>query len=177
MDAMNAMKMDMSGMSGMSGMDMGNSTTESCKISMLWNWYVKNSCIFAKSWHIHTSGQFAGSIIGIMAFTMAIFAVRRGQREFDRLISKRRQNNLHGFFTLGLPSDTLHVTFTEHFVRAILYTAVYGSATLLMLMLMSYNGYVLLFSFLAAWIAYVVIDTDSLGHPSGGLGCCMDINK
>jgi copper transporter 1 len=53
----------------MGGMDMGGSASGSpgaaCKISMLYNWYTVDSCFLAKSWHVHTLAQFAGSVIGV----------------------------------------------------------------------------------------------------------------
>lgn len=76
----------------MGGMSMGSSSSStgaSCKISMLWNWYTINSCFLARSWHVKTKGQFAGSCIGVVCIGILVEIVRRLQREYDRYLLRR----------------------------------------------------------------------------------------
>lgn len=74
-------KMSMGGMGGGS----------SCKISMLWNWYTIDSCFIARSWHVRSSGAFAGSCIGVILLVISLEFLRRAQRELDRYF--RRVNS------------------------------------------------------------------------------------
>ncbi|KAJ6138011.1 hypothetical protein N7471_004497 [Penicillium samsonianum] len=69
----------------MSGMDMGNS----CKISMLWNWYTVDACFLAESWHIKSRGMFAGSCIGVICLVLSLELLRRLGREYDSFIVRR----------------------------------------------------------------------------------------
>ncbi|KGO37634.1 Ctr copper transporter [Penicillium expansum] len=69
----------------MSGMDMGNS----CKISMLWNWYTVDACFLANSWHIKSRGMFAGSCIGVICLVLSLELLRRLGREYDSFIVRR----------------------------------------------------------------------------------------
>ncbi|CAG8908517.1 unnamed protein product [Penicillium egyptiacum] len=69
----------------MGGMHMGNS----CKISMLWNWYTVDACFLAKSWHIKSRGMFAGSCIGVICLVLSLELLRRLGREYDSFIVRR----------------------------------------------------------------------------------------
>jgi hypothetical protein len=53
-------------------------------VSMLWNWYTVDACFLANSWHVKSRGMFAGSVIGVFFLVIAIEAVRRAGREYDR---------------------------------------------------------------------------------------------
>lgn len=57
---------------------------------MLWNWYTIDSCFIARSWHIRSSGMFAGSCIGVILLVISLEFLRRAQRELDRYF--RRTN-------------------------------------------------------------------------------------
>jgi copper transporter 1 len=56
---------------------------------MLWNWNTVDSCFLSSTWHIRSKGMFAGSVIGVFLLVIAIEAVRRGAREYDRYISRK----------------------------------------------------------------------------------------
>ncbi|OWB61315.1 hypothetical protein B5S31_g4602 [[Candida] boidinii] len=73
-------------------MSMGSSSedTHACKISMLWNWYTIDSCFIARTWHVRTRGQFAGTCIGIFLIVMGAQWLHRIGREYDLAINKRR---------------------------------------------------------------------------------------
>lgn len=67
---------------------------------MLWNWYTVDSCFIASSWHVRSSGAFAGTCIGVILLVIALEFVRRTQREYDsyilrqwKLFSTREQAN------------------------------------------------------------------------------------
>lgn len=65
-----------------------------CAVSMLWNWNTVDSCFISTSWHNSTRAQFAGSVIGVFFLVVAIEAVRRLGREYDRRLvaaSRARQ--------------------------------------------------------------------------------------
>ena len=58
-------------------------------VSMLWNWNTVDSCFLSSSWQIRSKGMFAGSVIGVFLLVIAIEAVRRGAREYDRYITRK----------------------------------------------------------------------------------------
>lgn len=60
-------------------------------MQMLWNWYTIDSCFIARSWHVRSSGAFAGSCIGVILLVISLEFLRRAQRELDRYF--RRVNS------------------------------------------------------------------------------------
>lgn len=60
---------------------------------MLWNWYTIDSCFLAKSWHVRSSGGFAGSCIGAILLVISLEFLRRMQREFDRYLRRPLSSN------------------------------------------------------------------------------------
>ncbi|KAF3359018.1 hypothetical protein VdG1_02580 [Verticillium dahliae VDG1] len=55
---------DAAATSGHDEMDM-SAMMGGCKISMLWNWQTIDSCFISESWHVTSTGMFAGSCIGV----------------------------------------------------------------------------------------------------------------
>jgi copper transporter 1 len=55
---------------------------------MLWNWNTVDTCFLSSSWHVRSKGMFAGSIVGVFFLVIAIEALRRAGREYDRRITK-----------------------------------------------------------------------------------------
>lgn len=61
---------------------------------MLWNWYTVDSCFIAKSWHVRSSGAFAGSCIGVILLVIGLEFIRRVQREYDGYIVRQWKSSL-----------------------------------------------------------------------------------
>jgi len=67
------------------------------KMQMLWNWYTIDACFLSSTWHIKSSGMFAGSCIGVICLVMSLEFLRRLNKEYDRyLISKRATSRCAG---------------------------------------------------------------------------------
>ncbi|KAK2751178.1 Copper Transporter integral membrane protein that functions in high affinity copper transport [Myotisia sp. PD_48] len=62
----------------------GHGSGNACKISMLWNWNVINSCFISSSWRITSKGMFAGSCIGVVLLVMSLEFLRRLGHEYDK---------------------------------------------------------------------------------------------
>lgn len=88
-------------------MDMGGAMADphACKISMLWNWYTIDSCFLARSWHVHTKGQFAGTCIGVFLIVVAAQWLHRISYEYDYAIVHRARVAVMGN-DLGSPDDS-----------------------------------------------------------------------
>jgi copper transporter 1 len=56
---------------------------------MLWNWYTVDACFLSKSWHVTSSGMFAGSCIGVILLVMALEFLRRAASEYDAFIIRK----------------------------------------------------------------------------------------
>ncbi|KAF2720956.1 Ctr copper transporter [Polychaeton citri CBS 116435] len=80
----------------MGGMDMGEHGGHTCKISMLWNWNTIDSCFIARSWHVQSTGAFAGTCIGMILLVMVMEALRRASKEYDAYIVLSRSRSVTG---------------------------------------------------------------------------------
>lgn len=83
-------------MGGMGTSNTSNSTSSTtsantCKISMLWNWYTIDTCFIARSWRCDTKGKFAGSCIGCFALVVVAQWLNRLSRQFDVELVKRHK--------------------------------------------------------------------------------------
>lgn len=69
---------------------MSHSDPNACKISMLWNWYTVNSCFIARSWHVRSKAQFAGSCIGVFLLVVLHQWLHRFAREYDAALIRSK---------------------------------------------------------------------------------------
>lgn len=59
---------------------------------MLWNWHTIGACFITPQWQISSSGAMVGTCFGVIFLVMALEALRRSTKQFDRyLIQKHRQ--------------------------------------------------------------------------------------
>lgn len=59
---------------------------------MLWNWHTVGACFITPEWQIASSGAMVGTCFGVIFLVMALEALRRSTKQFDRyLIQKHRE--------------------------------------------------------------------------------------
>ena len=131
---------------------------------MLWNWYTIDSCFISSTWHVRSSGAFAGSCIGVVLLVMSLEFLRRGQREFDRYLARRQSvpmvsraepqdmSNGNGHHHAKLDSTSTvrsvgsheygatRLKIWEQAARSLLYMLQFGVGYFVMLLAMYYNG-------------------------------------
>ncbi|KAI0885904.1 Ctr copper transporter family-domain-containing protein [Annulohypoxylon maeteangense] len=168
----------------MSGMSMGG---DSCKISMLWNWNTIDACFLASSWHITSSGMFAGSCIGVILLTMSLEFLRRTVKEYDRyLVRKHTSVPVAAMPTSSKDSDSkdaitssaplnpgarnsvgFRPTIFEQAIRALLHMVQFAVAYFIMLLAMYFNGYIIICIFIGAYIGAFIFHWE---YIDGGRG-------
>lgn len=80
----------------------GSTTKQTCKISMLWNWYTIDTCFIARSWRNDTKGKFAGSCIGCFALVVSAQWLNRVSRQFDiELVNRHQRKYLAKYLASG----------------------------------------------------------------------------
>ena len=143
---------------------------------MLWNWYTIDSCtspahshhprsrnlvtyppeqlahnkgFISSGWHITNNGTFAASCIGAAALSVVLEYLRRWCKDYDALVLRQLAN-------ISASNDIKHVkrraTFVQQLIRAVMHAVTLGVAYLLMLIVMSYNGYLIISIFIGAGI-------------------------
>ncbi|KAK4166996.1 Ctr copper transporter family-domain-containing protein [Cladorrhinum sp. PSN259] len=152
----------------MGGMDHG--TGSACKISMLWNWNTIDTCFLARSWHIRSSGMFAGSCIGVILLVMLLELLRRSVKEYDRYLLRKATTSV--VTTEGVKGEApvcvtkskgYRPNFLEQAIRALLHMCQFAVAYFVMLLAMYYNGYIIICIFIGAYLGSFVFHWETLG--------------
>ncbi|KAJ0122566.1 ctr copper transporter [Diaporthe amygdali] len=61
-------------------------------LQMLWNWHTIGACFITPQWQIGSQGAMVGTCFGVVFLVMALEALRRSTKQFDRyLIRKHRE--------------------------------------------------------------------------------------
>lgn len=61
-------------------------------LQMLWNWHTIGACFITPQWQIASSAAMVGTCFGVIFLVMALEALRRSTKQFDRyIIQKHRQ--------------------------------------------------------------------------------------
>ncbi|KAJ4991387.1 ctr copper transporter [Stagonosporopsis vannaccii] len=167
---------------GGGGMSMGGG----CKISMLWNWNTVDSCFISSSWQIKSKGMFAGSCIGVILLVIALEALRRAGKEYDRYIvnqylathastatvaSSASSGNSKTPVTTAGPAPTVQnfrPNILQQAIRALLHMLQFAVAYFVMLLAMYYNGYIIICIFIGAYLGYFICGWESFNVGKGG---------
>ncbi|PNP55357.1 hypothetical protein THARTR1_04499 [Trichoderma harzianum] len=171
-------------------MGMGMGPAGICKISMLWNWNVMNTCFISKSWQITSKGMFAGSCIGVVLLVIALEFLRRLSKEYDRFLIKQHAAKYRdasaptvvaatavntAVKTGGESVKSQDVTrpagnamppfrpnVLQQAIRALLHMVQFAVAYFVMLLAMYYNGYFIICIFIGAYLGAFVFHWETL---------------
>ncbi|KAK3314846.1 putative high affinity copper protein [Apodospora peruviana] len=164
------------------GHDMGD-MGGGCKISMLWNWDTIDTCFISSSWHIRSSGMFAGSCIGVVLLVVSLELLRRTVKEYDRFLMRKhtaaaRLQQKDSSALPGPPGNNLlpdnavvtcsgsgsyRPTILEQATRSLLHMVQFAVAYFIMLLAMYYNGYIIICIFIGAYLGAFVFQWETLG--------------
>ncbi|KAG9056712.1 hypothetical protein FS842_009804 [Serendipita sp. 407] len=126
---------------------------ERCWMSMLWNTNIINTCIVFRQWHIHSHFQFVLSFLAIMALGCGYEYLRDVQRRVDHKIAVQLVNSGKG---KNVADSGIEVPFWSRVLRASLYGASVFVSFFLMLVFMTYNGYLILATVLGAALGHYI---------------------
>ncbi|KAI6781622.1 Copper transport protein-like protein [Emericellopsis cladophorae] len=150
------------------GGDTGGATE--CKIEMLWNWHTIDACFLSESWRIENQGMMAATCIGVMLLAVLIEFSRRLGKEYDAYLTRQfqRQACAHGSSLAAkgcggstepyTPTITYRATVLQQFIRALLHAVTYGGAYIVMLLVMYFNGYIIISVFVGAGLGKFLCD-------------------
>jgi len=131
---------------GHGGMDMSPGPT--CKMNMLFTWDTTDLCVIFRWWHIHSTFTLLLSLVGVALLTAGYEGVREISRRYE--ISSAEYANT-------LPRRT--ATQREQqikLVKATLYAVQVFYSFFIMLLFMSYNGWIMISVAAGAFIGYLV---------------------
>ncbi|PWY91172.1 Ctr copper transporter [Aspergillus heteromorphus CBS 117.55] len=136
---------------------------------MFWNWNTIDTCFISKTWHITSVGMFAGSCIAVVGLVILLEFLRRAAREYDVFIH-------HRALAIAKPApeqSTRYVhrpSILEQLIRAVLYTAQFAVAYFIVLLAITFNGYIIICVFVGAFLGAFVFSWEMVGGSAGGSG-------
>ncbi|RKU42340.1 hypothetical protein DL546_005460 [Coniochaeta pulveracea] len=134
--------MDHGTMPGHGGMD------DMCQMSMLFTWNTKNLCIVFKWWHIRSTFALWVSLLAVVAIGMGYEALREGIRRYEVWAARRAD---------AVPRQNKSaITDRAHVIKSVLYAVQNFYAFMIMLIFMTYNGWVMLAVSVGAGLGYLV---------------------
>ncbi|KAF8938185.1 Ctr copper transporter family-domain-containing protein [Dissophora ornata] len=144
----------------------------SCSMNMLFNWDTENLCVIFESWQINTPSALIFSCLIIIGLA-ASYELLRAQscRYEERLIegaSKRRggssSNGIDEDETplLSSRSISLRLSNQQQLMRAVFYMAQVFLGFFLMLIFMTYNGYLMASTVIGAGVGFFYFGGNSL---------------
>ncbi|KAG5940723.1 hypothetical protein E4U59_002265 [Claviceps monticola] len=133
------------GHGGHGGMD------DMCSMSMLFTWDTKNLCIVFRQWHVRSTPGLIASLIAVVLLAMGYEALRALSRKYENAVNRR---------ILAMPRQSHENASKQgHVLKAVLYGVQNFYAFMLMLVFMTYNGWVMIAVSLGAFLGYL-----SFGH-------------
>ncbi|TDZ27129.1 Copper transport protein CTR2 [Colletotrichum spinosum] len=132
----------------MGGGGMGGGMGDRCSMSMLFTWNTNNLCIVFRQWHIRSTGGLIVSLLLVVALAAGYEALRAASRRYEQSVNKRVDS---------LPRrEQVEASRSAHLVKAALYAAQNFYAFMLMLVFMTYNGWVMGAVAIGAFVGYAV---------------------
>ncbi|KAK4196899.1 Ctr copper transporter family-domain-containing protein [Triangularia verruculosa] len=153
-----------------------------CNMNMLFTWDTTNLCIVFRQWHISSPFTLLLSLLAIVALGAGYEALREGIRRYESAVTKRAnsvpreiesqyQDHDHDdgeenqeeevaetapFFGAAITGQNRdEITKRAHIIKSVLYAVQNFYAFMIMLVFMTYNGWVMLAVSLGAGLGYL----------------------
>ncbi|KAK3337438.1 Ctr copper transporter family-domain-containing protein [Cercophora scortea] len=145
------------------------SASAMCSMNMLFTWNTKNLCIVFRQWQITSPLSLVISLLAIVALVAGYEALREGIRVFEARTSKRVETApLDGPpsgeesvtestpFLWSTGQNRVQVTRRAHVIKSVLYGVQNFYAFMIMLIFMTYNGWVMIAVSVGAGLGYLI---------------------
>ncbi|KAH7417203.1 CTR2 long splice variant [Cadophora sp. MPI-SDFR-AT-0126] len=155
--------------SGMGHGDMGHGGMDGgmkCNMNMLFTWDTTNLCIVFRWWHIQTTPGLLFSLLAVVALTAAYEAIRSASRRYEQYVTKKVDDAPIGAVTETTPflwtgRNQVEVNQKAHVIKAVIYAVQTFYAFMLMLLFMTYNGWVMLAVGVGSFVGYLVFGNNT----------------
>lgn len=151
-----------------SQMDHGmGSTAARCSMNMLFTWNTENLCIIFRWWHVSNTFTLILSLLAVVALTAGYEAIRSGSRQYEALVEEKYtgvtlgDDNTENTTLLWPGRNKVEVNKKAHIIKALLYATQTFYAFMLMLLFMTYNGWVMLAVAVGAFLGYLLFGVNT----------------
>ncbi|EJD52817.1 Ctr copper transporter [Auricularia subglabra TFB-10046 SS5] len=152
-------------------------TGAQCKLHMLWNTQVIDTCVVFREWHIRSQAGFLYALVIITALGVLYEYLRIVQANYDRKVAARLSVAKAPISPIQ-PRVLSKVPLAQRATRAALYGASVFLSFFLMLVFMTYNAYLIGAVVVGAALGHYIfggeMDTDSVlagGSAPKGASC------
>ncbi|PHH62906.1 hypothetical protein CDD82_1952 [Ophiocordyceps australis] len=147
--------------------DNAHSHGSMCSMNMLFTWDTTNLCIVFRQWHIGSPASLVASLVAVVLLAMGYEAMRSVSRQYEAAMN-RRLATLPSYASVTESARFVKwpgqsqgpASQRAHLVKASLYGLQNFYAFMLMLVFMTYNGWVMLSVSLGALLGYLVFGQD-----------------
>ena len=139
----------------------GGGMGDMCNMNMLFTWYPTNLCIVFRQWHIRSTAGLIISLIAVVAIGAGYEALREAIRRYEHSVNKRVEatpsdpdTETTPFLSAG--QNRVQASKKAHLVKAVLYGVQNFYAFMIMLIFMTYNGWVMIAVSFGAFVGYLL---------------------
>ncbi|PHH86943.1 hypothetical protein CDD83_9558 [Cordyceps sp. RAO-2017] len=119
-----------------------------CSMNMLFTWDTTNLCIVFRQWHVRSTAALVFSLVAVVLLAMLYEALRALSRRYEASQNRR---------IACMPRQTQQQAGQRaHVIKALLYALQNFYAFMLMLIFMTYNGWVMIAVSLGAFFGYLL---------------------
>ncbi|KAF1830326.1 Ctr copper transporter [Decorospora gaudefroyi] len=140
-----------------------------CNMNMLFTWDTTDLCIVFPSWHISGTISLIFSLLAVVLLTAGYEAVREASRRYEayakngQLLRTGRKDETDESSSLLGPGRNVGRNTEQQtkIVKAVLYAAQVFYSFFIMLLFMTYNGWVMLAVAVGAFVGYLMFSQSS----------------
>ncbi|EGR44104.1 uncharacterized protein TRIREDRAFT_71029 [Trichoderma reesei QM6a] len=126
----------------------GGGMQDMCSMNMLFTWDTTNLCIVFRQWHVRSTASLIFSLIAVVLLGIGYEALRSVSRRYEASLATRLET---------VPRQNREtVSKRGHVIKATLYAIQNFYAFMLMLVFMTYNGWVMVAVSLGAFVGYLL---------------------
>ncbi|KAI0175686.1 Ctr copper transporter family protein [Hypoxylon sp. FL1284] len=136
---------------GHGDMGHGDMPMPMCSMNMLFTWNTENLCIVFRQWHVRGPASLVFSLLAIIAVCAGYEALREGIRRYENAVAAKQETvpneeNTESSALLGVgrSSQADAIGQKAHIIRSVLYGVQNFYAFMIMLLFMTYNGFVMI---------------------------------
>ncbi|KAK4462969.1 Ctr copper transporter family-domain-containing protein [Cladorrhinum samala] len=158
------------------------SSLSPCEAETLWNWNTVDACFIGRAWQVRSGAMFAATCVGTVMLTFALEFFRRMSKIYDKHIVTQHEKDTGG------SAASRRVTIEggeeqrqqqqqqqeekqqhqfrpgvcQQAVRALLFLSQVVTAYVLILLAVSFNGFILLSIFLGSLLSFFAFQWDAV---------------
>lgn len=144
-----------------SHMDHGDGTHMiQCSMNMLFTWDTSNLCIIFHWWRIRGPISLVFSLLGVIAVTAMFEAVRAASRRYEKWVNQKKKSSQNLEINESAPIRSgkrlFNMNRRTHIIKAVIYSIQSFYGLMLMLIFMTYNGWVMMCMGIGAFLGYLI---------------------